>query len=324
LLVGKGTKECSGHGLCHSDTATCDCENDWIGQGCSISKCTNGRGTWNTDNQKEIPFGSCKCETRKTLLRQGGQMKIESPAYWGDYCEYDSCPGYVLSSKKINEFSFCSNHGSCNGTTSLCSCSSGFTGRACATPISLVTSDTVNNELRKRAEEEADALMMNEPLNPIVIGKESITWSILVNTMCNTNVTNEIMNNVREGTLKYMKWKEKDFISFTIETKQHVDSYVNKLNNTKIFEAETIMEMNVLFHTNELKERNLINSLTLLDSTTISSNKERDDYKRSIISFVGSNGYKTTNIQIARMPSIERIEKNRNEVISDILKSKRQ
>ena len=127
----------------------------------SQSTCTNGNGKFDTTTNK------CLC----SLSTLGSKPK---PSYWGESCELKICPGYLwstddtFSSKEVTQWSFCSGHGSCNGTTSLCACSAGRTGEDCSTPVSLVKVDVVENELRERAVKRAKYLMEMKPTNSSV------------------------------------------------------------------------------------------------------------------------------------------------------------
>ena len=196
-------------------SATCLCEADWKGKGCAISKCTNGQGNWEGKKEKH-----CICTHRTT--KQGEHI----PEHWGQYCQHQSCPGYVVDGasdgdailqdkkdkkdkKVIDEGSFCSHHGVCNGTTAQCACTPGFTGQACATPVSLVTDRRIQTELFHRATMLADVLIHTNPTSSVVLGKEIITWEMEVMTKSNVNVSAAIVHNIRQGTMRYMQWQEK-------------------------------------------------------------------------------------------------------------------
>ena len=135
-------------------------------------------------------------------------------------------------------------------------------------------------------------------------------------------------------------------LSFTVQAVQHVDSFESKVtgsmssgssgSSSASFEAETVVECVVTLEENQDVEMKIVETLTTLDGTAMSSNKEREDYERLIIGSGvgggsgGSGGsgseeeYATTNIKITVMPTVERIEKKKKQIVQDILHSQQQ
>ena len=129
-------------------------------------------------------------------------------------------------------------------------------------------------------------------------------------------------------------------LSFTVQAVQHVDSFVSKVtgsmssgsgrgsSGSRSFEAETVVECVVTLEENQDVEMKIVEALTTLDGTAMSSNKEREDYARLIIGSGGGGGgeedYVTTNIKITVMPTVERIEKKKKQIVQDILHSQQQ
>ena len=249
-----------------------------------------------------------------------------SPKHWGAACEWQSCPGYNDHHGTIDERAFCSGHGVCNGTLGRCACGAGFTGAACATPISLVKDADVQKELWAKATAEADTLMATRPESALVVGKEWITWTMEINTVVASgqNATAEIVGNVQRGTAAYVNCDPTVLRAFHCGRVQHVD-YVSANGSevsTRTFEAETVVECVLEMSRDRRAEAAVLSTLETLAGTTMSSNKEREDLSRLIVSGGGVRGYTTTHVKLLALPVVRIEDKTKPEIVRDIVASR--
>ena len=70
------------------------------------------------------------------------------------------------------------------------------------------------------------------------------------------------------------------------------------------FEAETVVECVLALYRDRKEETAVLSKLEVLASTTMSSNKEREDFSRLIVSGGRVQGYTTTHVKMLALPVV--------------------
>lgn len=100
-----GALQCSGHGVCDTDTFRCYCSAGWYGGDCALMECPTGKSWFSYPTADESAhfdydtcsnMGTCDTKTGKCQCRQG---------FYGEACQYMSCGGPAENP--------CNGHGRC-------------------------------------------------------------------------------------------------------------------------------------------------------------------------------------------------------------------
>ena len=168
-----------------------------------------------------------------------------------------------------------------------------------------------------------------------IIGTTTIKYVLEIETQGNTNVSQFIVSNVQQGTLR---WFNLNTTALTIHShlQQHVDTYVHSkrkgetitmmgsaMDTSKIYESEDIIEIVITFKENEHMETTLLTLLNGLDSGGMKAEKMKEDYSNAILSSEDfKDEYKTTSVKMVHVPIVSVVSKTKNEIVQEIIRSK--
>ena len=169
-----------------------------------------------------------------------------------------------------------------------------------------------------------DTLMATRPESALVVGKEWITWTMEINTVVASgqNATAEIVGNVQRGTAAYVNCDPTVLRAFHCGRVQHVDYVSANGLTTRTFEAETVVVCVLEMSRDRRAEAAVLSTLETLAGTTMSSNKEREDLSRLIVSGGRVRGYTTTHVKLLALPVVRIEDKTKPEIVRDIVASR--
>lgn len=100
-----GIVQCSGHGVCDTETYRCICSSGWAGGDCSEKTCPQGRSWFSYPSDDNVAhFDFATCANMGLCDKVSGKCKCRD-GFYGEACEYMACGGGLLNS--------CSGHGRC-------------------------------------------------------------------------------------------------------------------------------------------------------------------------------------------------------------------
>ena len=115
--------------------------------------------------------------------------------------------------------------------------------------------------------------------------------------------------------LAYLQCDPKVLRSLHCGRVQHVDYVSNGGNGSEVtFEAETVVECVLAMYRDRKEEAAVLSKLEVLASTTMSSNKEREDFSRLIVSGGRVQGYTTTHVKMLALPVVRVEDKTKPDI----------
>lgn len=132
-------RDCSGHGMCDSDTGVCMCDDSWRGDACDRSVCDSAgdKRTCEGANGFCDPLGVCRCPSGRVgtmcnLTTTHCPSNCHANKGWG-VCAMSGCECVpdrdgADCSEAVTD---CGPHGNYSKTWNRCECSPGWTGKRC-------------------------------------------------------------------------------------------------------------------------------------------------------------------------------------------------
>lgn len=106
-----GVIQCSGHGVCDTQSYRCYCSEGWSGGDCSERVCPMGRSWFSYPSKDNVAhFNYATCGDMGVCDKTTGKCQCR-PGFYGEACEYMACGGGVENP--------CSGHGTCMSMAQL-------------------------------------------------------------------------------------------------------------------------------------------------------------------------------------------------------------